>query len=64
MEERCIVCGAIIPEGRQICPNCEKAVSRKEGRVKRMISAWWLIPAIMAGAMLGVFFVILCSMGR
>lgn len=23
MEERCIVCGEIIPEGRQICPQCE-----------------------------------------
>ena len=24
MENRCVVCGAMIPEGRQICPNCEK----------------------------------------
>ena len=23
MEERCVFCGAIIPEGRQVCPNCE-----------------------------------------
>lgn len=22
-ENRCVVCGAIIPEGRQVCPNCE-----------------------------------------
>lgn len=22
MENRCVVCGAIIPEGRQVCPNC------------------------------------------
>ena len=64
MEERCIVCGAIIPEGRQICPNCEKAVTRIEGRRERMISAWWLVPAIMGGAVLGVFFVVLSSMGR
>lgn len=21
--ETCVVCGTIIPEGRQICPNCE-----------------------------------------
>ncbi len=27
-EERCLICGAIIPEGRQVCPNCEN-VSRK-----------------------------------
>ena len=23
MEERCVVCGEIIPEGRQVCPICE-----------------------------------------
>lgn len=22
-ENRCVCCGAIIPEGRQICPKCE-----------------------------------------
>ena len=22
MENRCVVCGDIIPEGRQVCPNC------------------------------------------
>ena len=22
-ENRCVVCGAIIPEGQQVCPNCE-----------------------------------------
>ena len=26
-----------------------------------MISAWWLIPAVMAGAVLGVFIIALCS---
>jgi predicted nucleic acid-binding Zn ribbon protein len=24
MADRCLFCGTIIPEGRQICPNCEK----------------------------------------
>ena len=23
MEERCIVCGDVVPEGRQVCPVCE-----------------------------------------
>ena len=23
--DRCVVCGEIIPEGRQVCPICEKA---------------------------------------
>jgi len=22
-ENRCVVCGAVIPEGRYVCPNCE-----------------------------------------
>lgn len=22
-ENRCVVCGAIIPEGRMVCPSCE-----------------------------------------
>ena len=22
-EEHCVICGAVIPEGRQICPLCE-----------------------------------------
>lgn len=25
MEDRCICCGETIPEGRQVCPACEKA---------------------------------------
>ena len=24
MEDHCVMCGEIIPEGRQICPVCEK----------------------------------------
>lgn len=23
MENKCVCCGAVIPEGRQVCPNCE-----------------------------------------
>ena len=23
-EEKCLVCGDVIPEGRQVCPNCEE----------------------------------------
>lgn len=25
MDDRCVCCGAIIPEGRQVCPSCEIA---------------------------------------
>ena len=23
MENRCVCCGAVVPEGRMLCPNCE-----------------------------------------
>lgn len=23
--DRCVMCGEVIPEGRQVCPSCEKA---------------------------------------
>ena len=26
----CVTCGEIVPEGRQVCPNCEKGVSDNE----------------------------------
>lgn len=38
MEERCIVCGDIIPEGRQVCPICNReydgrpALSRRDNK--------------------------------
>lgn len=32
MEDRCVCCGEIIPEGRQVCPTCEAKVSRVETR--------------------------------
>ena len=25
-EERCVCCGNVIPEGRQVCPNCERRI--------------------------------------
>lgn len=29
MLDRCVCCGAIIPEGRQVCPNCEAMAEYK-----------------------------------
>ncbi len=31
MEDRCVSCGAIIPEGRQVCKTCEEKIMNKEG---------------------------------
>lgn len=44
MEERCIICGEIIPEGRQVCPGCEaeydskKAEDTKKAAIKRKLT--------------------------
>lgn len=31
-EERCVCCGAVIPEGRQVCPRCEEGSKRNSDR--------------------------------
>lgn len=28
-EERCVMCGEIVPEGRMVCPCCERAVTER-----------------------------------
>ena len=28
MEDRCVCCGEIVPEGRMVCPNCEAHISQ------------------------------------
>ena len=30
MPERCVCCGEIIPEGRQVCPICERKVNLED----------------------------------
>ena len=31
--DRCVCCGEIVPEGRWVCPNCERKVKeKKDGR--------------------------------
>ena len=32
MDNKCICCGKFIPEGRQVCPNCEKGKTDNEQR--------------------------------
>lgn len=29
LEDRCIICGTIIPEGRMVCPTCEKRIGKE-----------------------------------
>ena len=40
MEDRCVMCGAIIPEGRQVCPACEAGytpVINKNALLQRLV---------------------------
>jgi hypothetical protein len=36
-EERCVICNAIIPEGRQVCPECEDKYGRDPSRTKNLL---------------------------
>ena len=33
MEDRCVCCGAVVPEGRMVCPQCE-AKQEEQMRVR------------------------------
>lgn len=28
-ENTCVICGEVIPEGRQVCPNCERKINER-----------------------------------
>lgn len=34
MEEHCLICYAVIPEGRQVCPMCEEKIYNNEPQRK------------------------------
>lgn len=36
-DNTCVCCGAIIPEGRMVCPRCEKAVETN--------TSWYILPS-------------------
>ena len=40
MENRCVMCGAIIPEGLLVCPICTKNALTEERRKKTMSINW------------------------
>ena len=35
MDNRCVCCGAVIPEGRMVCPICERA--EDEGKAQNYL---------------------------
>ena len=40
---RCVICGAIIPEGRQVCPLCERKASKRKTE-REVISVYSVTP--------------------
>lgn len=41
MEDRCVICGEIIPEGRQVCANCNTKYKLSESNSKPIAQAVW-----------------------
>lgn len=37
MIDRCVVCGEIVPEGRMVCPKCEKDETTEEGYIEHFL---------------------------
>ena len=58
MENRCVYCGEIIPEGRQVCPSCEKIQSEttKAERFDRVLNDWILPVGLVALIVLLIVF--------
>ena len=38
MEDNCILCGVIVPEGRMICPHCENDLSEAQARYEKLLA--------------------------
>ena len=52
-DNRCVCCGRIIPEGRQVCPICEQKVQRRDIR-----DYWlneWVFPLLVVGVLIAAF---------
>ena len=58
MENRCICCGAVIPEGRQVCRSCEIETKKLERLERKDRILWdWVFPLMFAGVMVYVLFI-------
>ena len=41
MEDRCVCCGEIVPEGKQVCEKCNTKYKLNESSCKSMVQAVW-----------------------
>ena len=60
-ENRCVCCGAIIPEGTQVCPTCEKKANvhkeTAEERLDRFMNDW-IYPIGIVVFIIAIYFLI------
>lgn len=49
-DNRCVCCGRIIPEGRQVCPICEEKAKRRD--VREYWLDEWIIPIVVVGLLI------------
>ena len=59
-EDRCIVCGDVVPEGRQVCPACESDPLKKNGgkhMTAKQISAWLVVALAVIAAVTAIGFI-------
>ena len=38
MQDTCVLCGVIVPEGRMVCPHCENDLTEAEQRYEKLLS--------------------------
>lgn len=41
LSDRCVCCGAYVPEGRQICPQCERETYKKKQKLGYVPLPYW-----------------------
>jgi len=46
MEDRCVMCGEIIPEGRMVCPVCEERVLTRKGERRQRGNTGHILPSV------------------
>ena len=37
-EDRCVCCGELVPEGRMVCPACEKRAEKERDLAEELVS--------------------------
>lgn len=58
-DNRCVYCGEIIPEGRQVCPICERLQTEttKAEKFNNVLDNW-IIPFVVVGLIVAFYFLV------